>query len=277
MVVLAHIFGWHRRQGDVPVAFLNPDIDVDLYMEMPEGFAKENYIIRLKKGIYRLKQAAALWYDHVQSFLAEQGLFPTTADVCLYTNKRKDMFVLLHVDDFQVMGPNLGKIENLMRSLYKKYKLKSVKTDQFLGIEISNPNKKILKLSQGQYARKLLDRHGLKNCKTVNKPLERLLEPNCSQCSKQHFKEYNSIIGGLQYLANNTRPDIAFSVNHLARFLINPSNQHIEAARRVLRYIAKDPDKGIEFIPKIQHQPWTPTLMRTLLLILPQEDQLLDL
>lgn len=84
-------------------------------------------------------------------------------------------------------------------------------------------------------------------CKTVAKPLERLLEPNSSQCSKQQFAEYNSIIGGLQYLANNTRPDITHSVNHLARFLANPSNEHIQAARRILRYIAKDPDRGITF------------------------------
>lgn len=49
-------------------------------------------------------------------------------------------------------------------------------------------------------------------------------------------------------MANNTRPDIAFAVNHLARFLSNPSEDHINAARRVLRYVARDPDKGINFV-----------------------------
>lgn len=247
VLVLAHIFNWHRRQGDVPVAFLNPDLDVDLYMEMPEGFKIENHIMLIKKGLYGLKQAAALWYDDVRAFLAEQKLFPTTVDVCLYTNKQKTLFVLIHVDDFQVIGPNLNEIDKLMQSLYRKYKLKSVETDLFLGIQISNPDKRTLKLSQGHYARKLLDRRGLATCKTVARPLERLLEPNSSHCSKQEFVEYNSIIGGLQYLANNTRPDITHSVNHLARFLANPSNEHLQAARRVLRYIAKDPDRGIVF------------------------------
>ncbi|KAI1006692.1 hypothetical protein K3495_g1527 [Podosphaera aphanis] len=47
MLALVHRFGWHRCQGDVPAAFLNPDLDVDLYMEMPEGFKKEGYIIRI--------------------------------------------------------------------------------------------------------------------------------------------------------------------------------------------------------------------------------------
>lgn len=247
MLALCHQFGWHRRQGDVPVAFLNPNLDTDLYMELPEGFKLKNKIILMKKGLYGLKQAAALWYDNVRRFLATLGLFPTLTDVCLYTNKSKDLFVIIHVDDFQIMGPNLLKIEKLLTALYKKYKLKSVKTDLFLGINISNPNKYSLKLSQGQCARKLLERHQLSNCKPAKSPIERLMEPSNSYCSAKSKFEYNSIIGGLQYLANNTRPDLSHAVNHLARFLVNPSDEHLMAAYRVLRYIAKDPDKGIIF------------------------------
>ncbi|KAI0992005.1 hypothetical protein K3495_g16181, partial [Podosphaera aphanis] len=159
----------------------------------------------------------------------------------------KDIFVLLHVDDFQVMGPNLSKIESLMHALQKKYNLKTVNTDLFLGIEIKSSPHGTLKLSQGQYARTLINRHGLSDCKIANSPMERLMDSNDQQCSQGEKTEYNSCIGGLQYLANNTRPDIAFAVNHLARFLVNPSKEHSLAARRVLRYIAKDPDQGINF------------------------------
>ncbi|KAI1002866.1 hypothetical protein K3495_g5337 [Podosphaera aphanis] len=105
-------------------------------------------------------------------------------------------------------------------------------------------------LSQGQYARKLLERHGLVSCKTAEYPLERLLEPNTSECSAPSEFEYNSIIGGLQYMANNTRPDIAHAVRYLAQFLANPSEEHNKAARTVLRGIAKIPDIGITFQSK---------------------------
>ncbi|KAI0991395.1 hypothetical protein K3495_g16792, partial [Podosphaera aphanis] len=149
MLVLAHYLGWHRRQGDVPTAFLNPDLDIDLYMEMPKGFEKNGCVLQLRKGLYGLKQAAALWYDDAKATLARQGLFPTVSDACLYTNRKKDLFVLMHVDDFQVMGPDLKKIDQLMHALYKKYKLKAVKTDLFLGIHIEYPDKTTLKLSQG--------------------------------------------------------------------------------------------------------------------------------
>ncbi|KAI0994156.1 hypothetical protein K3495_g14027 [Podosphaera aphanis] len=135
-----------------------------------------------------------------------------------------------------------------MQDLHKKYKIKTVSTDLFLGIEISNNAPNALKLSQGQYARTLLSRHGLSDCRPASCPMERMMEPNSEQCTPQEKTEYNSYIGGLQYLANNSRPDISFAVNHLARFLTNPSNEHKTAARRVLRYIAKDPDHGITFI-----------------------------
>ena len=59
--------------------------------------------------------------------------------------------------------------------------------------------------------------------------------------------EYNSKIGGLQYLSNNTRPDIVHAINYLALFLTNPSEELYQASRRVLRNISKDPDRGVTF------------------------------
>lgn len=77
--------------------------------------------------------------------------------------------------------------------------------------------------------------------------MEHLMLPNEQESKPEQVTEYSSIIWGLQFLANNTRPDIAFAVNHLARFLIYPSSEHLQAAFRVLRYIAKEPDRGIKF------------------------------
>lgn len=133
------------------------------------------------------------------------------------------------------MGPITGEVDRLMVSIHKKYKLKTVKTDMFLGTHITNPDRDTLKLSQGQYSRKLLERYGLRNCRKSKTPIERLLEPSNSQSSVQLNLEYNSMIGGLQYLANKTHSDISHSVNHLARFLKNPSEEHPGAARRILR------------------------------------------
>lgn len=132
------------------------------------------------------------------------------------------------------------------RHYIRPIKLKVVNTNLFLGIHISNPTEDTLVLSQGHYARTLIARYGLTDCKSAS-PLERLLEPNPQLCSSQDKTEYNSIVGGLQHLANKIRPYIAFSVNHLARFLINPGPEHIQAVYEVLSYISKCPDQAISF------------------------------
>ena len=114
MLALSHRFGWYRRQGDIPVAFLNPYLDVDLYMELPEGFKDKNRIVFIRKGLYGLKQAAALWYENIKAFLIRHGMFPTVTDVCLYTKKQGDLLAIVHVDDFQIMGPNIKKIDQIL-------------------------------------------------------------------------------------------------------------------------------------------------------------------
>ncbi|KAI1006561.1 hypothetical protein K3495_g1663 [Podosphaera aphanis] len=52
ILVLAHQLGWHRKQGDVPPAFLNPDLNIDLFMELPKGYERDDHVIKLCKGLY---------------------------------------------------------------------------------------------------------------------------------------------------------------------------------------------------------------------------------
>lgn len=117
----------------------------------------------------------------------------------------RDLFAIIHVDDIQVMGPNIEKIEKLMKSLRNKYMLISVDVNPFLGIHISNPDKHTLKLSQGQSSRKLLARYGLlENCKSVRGPLERTMEPNSSTIldateNRIQFNNRRTAISNKQY------------------------------------------------------------------------------
>ncbi|KAI0995804.1 hypothetical protein K3495_g12376 [Podosphaera aphanis] len=247
LLALGHHLGWHRLQGDVATAFLNPDLDVVLYIHLPQGFEQNGKVAKLEKGLYGLKQAAALWHDNAKAELRKEGLEPTESDVCLFSSENKDIFVILLVDDFQILGPDKHKINQLAKALKKSFNFKIVINDQFLGIYVSHEGNN-LKLSQGCYARKLLSRHCLSDCKPANTPMERRLETSSEPMSSSCHAEFNQIVGGLQYLANQTRPDIAFATNHLARFLSNPSADHLTAAKRVLRYIAKDPDRGLIFV-----------------------------
>ncbi|KAI5336535.1 hypothetical protein L3X38_015803 [Prunus dulcis] len=116
----------------------------------------------------------------------------------------------------------------------------------FLGMGVLQTDKHIF-LHQKKYALKVIEKFGLKDCKSVVTPLvasERLCKEDGSEATNE--SEYRQIVGSLLYLTA-TRPDIMFASSLLARFMHNPTRKHMGTAKRVLRYIQGTLDYGIEF------------------------------
>ncbi|KJX96367.1 retrovirus-related Pol polyprotein from transposon TNT 1-94 [Zymoseptoria brevis] len=243
-------FGWKRRQVDVETAFLNPNLDKQIFIKPPEGahlFKKDahKYIIHVKKGLYGLKQAAALWHYDAVDTLQKLGLTRTVSDACLFQGK--GILVLLHVDDFQIFGQSDHKIDKLIKGLEQKYTIKVVDTNVFLGLYLKEGKDGSMSVSQEHYSRDKLQGHGLSNAKSVKYPLDTLLEPLQDEGTKEDYDLFNKIIGELQHLSNHTRPDISFAVNHCARFLQNPGPLHVQAAKHIWRYVAGTIDKCLVY------------------------------
>ncbi|KAK0598279.1 hypothetical protein LWI29_033246 [Acer saccharum] len=75
------------EQMDVKTAFLHGDLDKKIYMEQPEGFmvkGKEDYVCKLIKSLYGLKQPPRQWYKKFESIIGEQGYRKTTSDHCVF-------------------------------------------------------------------------------------------------------------------------------------------------------------------------------------------------
>ena len=69
--------------GDMPNAFLNSNVDADIYMEHPEGFsAGKSTVCKLQMGLYGLKQAAMLWHTDIDEFLVKTLKFHCLPDDC---------------------------------------------------------------------------------------------------------------------------------------------------------------------------------------------------
>ncbi|CAL9002439.1 unnamed protein product [Prunus brigantina] len=116
----------------------------------------------------------------------------------------------------------------------------------FLGMGVVQTDKHIF-LHQKKYATKVIEKFGLKSCKSVVTPLvtsERLCKEDGSEMADE--SEYRQIVGSLLY-PTATRPDIMFASSLLARFMHNPTKKHIGTSKRVLRYIQGTLDYGIEF------------------------------
>ena len=114
----------------------------------------------------------------------------------------------------------------------------------FLGLEVDQRSDGVF-LSQKKYAEGVLIWFNMTQCKKTLTPMntnEKLQLNDGSGAADRQL--YRSLIGGLIYLVN-TRPDIAFSVGMVSRFVNNPTKHHYSVAKRILRYISGTVDHGM--------------------------------
>ena len=109
IMALAANLGWKLYQMDVKTAFLNGVVEEEVYVEQPLGFEthdRETHVCKLKKALYRLKQAPRTWYGRIDSFLMSLGFTKSKADPNLYSKVEDGMQVtlLLYVDDLFLTG-----------------------------------------------------------------------------------------------------------------------------------------------------------------------------
>ncbi|WKA01867.1 hypothetical protein VitviT2T_020119 [Vitis vinifera] len=114
-----------------------------------------------------------------------------------------------------------------------------------LGIKIlRDRDNGVLKLSQRTYIEKILKRFNMHNCSSTRAPIvkgdnfSKAQRPqNDDEREEMKTIPYSSVVGSLMYAQVCIRPDIAFVVGMLGRYLSNPGSQHWKAAKKVLRYL----------------------------------------
>lgn len=249
---LAAVQDLEIEQLDVKTAFLHGDLDEEIYMEQPEGFkvpGKENLVCRLIKSLYGLKQAPRQWYKKFDSFMAEHDFKRTESDHCVFIKRYAGgdfLILLLYVDDILIVGQDRIKIAALKKDLSKSFAMKDLgPAKQILGMRITRDrSKRLLWLSQERYLEKVLERFNMHKSKPVSTPLAGhfKLSSKLSPTSEKEMKEmekipYSSAVGSLMYAMICTRPDIAYAVGVVSRFLANPGEKHWAAVKWILRYL----------------------------------------
>ncbi|XP_023881757.1 uncharacterized mitochondrial protein AtMg00810-like [Quercus suber] len=174
--------------------------------------------------------------------MADSSLF-------VFASHQTIIYLLVYVDDIIITGNSSSQVSHLVTALSKAFELKDLGAlSYFLGIQIV-PSKFGLTLCQSKYAFNVLHRFKMENSKPTKTPCcpsVRLTPFDGSALSDP--TEYRSMVGALQYLTF-TRPDLAFSVHQLCQFMQNPTTSHLEAAKRVLRYVKGTLHFGIHFAP----------------------------
>ena len=114
-----------------------------------------------------------------------------------------------------------------------------------LGIKsLRDKANEVLKLSQRTYIEKILRRFNMHNCSSTKAPIVKGDKFSKAQCTQNDDEReemrtipYSSLVGSLMYVQVCTRPDIAFVVGMLGRYLSNLGCQHWKAAKKVLKYL----------------------------------------
>ena len=93
VLALSAALGLHLRSIDISNAFLDGDIDADVYMRQPEGFAVggRHRVLKLQKALYGTKQGARVWKIKLQqmTLLDRLGFNVIHSDVCLYVYRKR--------------------------------------------------------------------------------------------------------------------------------------------------------------------------------------------
>lgn len=246
------------RQLDVPQAFIQADLEEDVYMEMPEGFAQPGMVCHLKKSLYGLKQSPRNWYLLVSDFIVNTlGFIATVSDPCLFWKISRTgqlMLLFLFVDDMQVAFDNADKNEwaEAHEKLWQRFKITDLGESKFmLGMRITRDRKvRTIKLDQELYVTKALEKFGLDRCKPLPTPGAKAEQSQGSSDTKKRdepadLKLYQEKVGTLLYAAISTRPDIAFDVNRLTQRMQAPTVRDDEDCDRVFRYLAGTKQLGL--------------------------------
>lgn len=167
---------WDIKQLDVKNAFLHGDLQETVYMRQPRGFeSKEHpdYVCKLNKTLYGLKQSPRAWFDKFSSYLIEVGYKCCTRDPSLfiYNDGRNMMLLLFYVDDMLLTGNNNEFISAFLVKLSEKFRIKDMGgLSYFLGIQVvSTPSG--LFLNQEKYAKDLLHAAAMLDCSPMPTPL----------------------------------------------------------------------------------------------------------
>jgi hypothetical protein len=158
-------------------------------------------------------------------------------------------YILLYVDDIILTTSSDNLRKSIISLLSSEFAMKDLgPLSYFLGIAVIRHSDGLF-LSQKKYAEEIIERAGMSSCKPCPTPVD--TKPKLSAKSSTPYDDpslYRSLAGALQYLTF-TRPDISYAVQQICLFMHNPMDDHMQALRRILRYVKGTSQYGLHLYP----------------------------
>ncbi len=242
-------------QADVETAFLQSDLDHVIFLLPPPGMVvPDDFVLKLNRAIYGLKQSPLLWYVTVSEFLLSIGFTKCVSDICLFllVNDLGTITLCVYVDDLILTSESQALIDWVLVHLRRRFPIRDVKKLCWtVGLHVSDGNNGNLHMSQSVYIRSLVNRY-LNDDATKKSHIPMRVDNSMGDelsilLSSTDVKVYQKLVGSLNYLAHASRPDIMFAVNSLSRFLQRPREVHMNAGIHVVKYLNSTPELSLLF------------------------------
>ncbi|GJX45293.1 putative ribonuclease H-like domain-containing protein [Tanacetum coccineum] len=207
-------------QMDVKTVVIYGNIEEEVYVSQPSGFVDPEFldkVYKVEKALHGLHQAPRAWYETLSTYLLDNRSYRGQID--------KTLFIKRVNDDILLMS-SMGELTF------------------FLGLQVKQKDDRIF-ISQDKYVGEILKKFGFSSIRTASTPME----TNKALTKDEDGKDvdihlYRSMIGSLMYLTSS-RPDIMFLVCACSRFQVQPKVSHLNAVKRIFRYLKGQPKLGL--------------------------------
>jgi len=253
IIAISIYYGFEIYQIDIKAAYLNADLEEELYMEIPEG--SEDYgkgYWKLNKAIYGLKQAGRMWNNKLDSVLTEIGFERLKSEPCVYILKDKNKNIIciiaIYVDDILISGKK-SVIDRIKLEIKDKFNLSDLgMVDFIIGIKFIKCKDGYI-MHQIQYLNDILDRFDIDKYNAISNMMytenEKLRETKFDKTT------YMQAVGCLLYLAMGTRPDIMYATSKATRKNQDPTLEDWMNVIKIFRYLKGTKHYGLKITKDI--------------------------
>lgn len=249
LISLAVQYDLDINQMDVDSAFLQGDLNDEIYMMQPELYSDgTSRVCKLRKPIYGLKQASREWNKKLINKLKAADLSQSNIDPCVFykMEDNKMLFIAIYVDDLLIFDNNDILRNDIKSNLMDKFKMKDLGTAEYcIGIHIIRDRENgTISLDQEGYINNILQKFNMENCNPVSTPMDVSIKLTKAMSPKTDAEieamvsiPFQEAVGSILYLAQGTRPDISFTINNISRFNNRPGPSHWTAVKHLMRYL----------------------------------------
>ncbi|CAI7752578.1 unnamed protein product [Closterium sp. NIES-54] len=260
LCVLMHVAAqrdYKLHSLDFSIAFLQGSLHEEMWLRRPPGFTESfpaGTQWSLRRPVYGLRQVPRKWHDTLRTTLAALGFAPATADPSMFLRTDTSLpqfYVLAYVDDLVFAIADTEALTLVKSELQKRHTCTDLgELCSYLGLQITRDRaRRTITLTQSHMVHQVFQRFGFQFSPPQPTPLStsHSLSTPPSDESVELSGPYPELVGCLMYLMTCTRPDLAYPLCLLARYVAPGRHRkvHWDAAKRVLRYLCSTSGMGL--------------------------------